>query len=238
MMERSMFLTIRLRWPDYQQLLSEGFGGNLHGCCFRLCRDPVAVAWGLAGDEEAASGCASVHSLMVLAGGDFEAFAGVKDEVVMLYFESEFPFEHKKELAGVDVGVTRFAGAGRHELFDDAELGRFDKVPAVAVGALWASPLVVFGGFCADDFGGQVSMTLERRWRSGLAAGAADRRQHPRALMHFSCRSMSCRSRGREAGSGCRRALPLSRKQRFSRRLEVCRSRAVGLFRRAAFHPA
>jgi hypothetical protein len=24
-------------------------------------------------------------------------------------------------------------------------------VPAVAVGALWASPLVVFGGFCADD---------------------------------------------------------------------------------------
>jgi hypothetical protein len=25
-MERSMFLTIRLRWPDYQQLRSEGLG--------------------------------------------------------------------------------------------------------------------------------------------------------------------------------------------------------------------
>jgi hypothetical protein len=33
-------------------------------------------------------------------------------------------------------------------------------VPTVAVGALWASPFVVFGGFCADDLGGQVSMTL------------------------------------------------------------------------------
>jgi hypothetical protein len=114
---------------------------------------------------------------MVLVGGYLEAFAGVNHEVVMLYFESEFPFEDVEELACARVVVTYLAGAGRHELFDDAELGRFDKVPAVAVGALWASPFVVFGGFCADDFGGQVSMTLERRWRSRLAAGAADRRQ-------------------------------------------------------------
>jgi hypothetical protein len=146
-----MFLTIRLRWPDYQQLRSEGLGGNSHDCCFRLCRDPIAVAWGLAGDEEAGRGRASVNSLMVLAGGDFEAFAGVKDEVVMLYFESEFSFEHEEELACACVVVAYLAGAGRHELFDDAELGRFDKVPAVAVGALWASPLVVFRVFCADD---------------------------------------------------------------------------------------
>jgi hypothetical protein len=97
---------------------------------------------------------------MVLAGGDFESFAGVKDKVMMLYLESEFSFQHKKELARVDVRVANLAGAGRHELFDDAELGRFDKVPAVAVGALWTSPFVVFGGFCADDLGGQVSMTL------------------------------------------------------------------------------
>jgi hypothetical protein len=97
---------------------------------------------------------------MLLAGRDFESFAGVKDEVVMLYLESEFSFQHKKELARVTVGVANLAGAGRHDLFDDAELGRFDEVPTVAVGVLWASPFVVFGGFCADDLSGQVSRTL------------------------------------------------------------------------------
>jgi len=75
------------------------FAGNSHGCCSRLCRDPVAVAWGLAGDEDADKGCASVDSLMVLAGGDFEAFTGVKDEVVMLYLKRELSFEHVEELA-------------------------------------------------------------------------------------------------------------------------------------------
>jgi hypothetical protein len=153
-MERSIFIsndkTLRTKLPAVP---IKGSWGNSHGCCFRLCRDPVVVAWGLAGDDEAGRGCAPVDSLMVLAGGDFEAFAGVKDEVVMLYFESEFPFEHEEELACACVVVAYLAGAGRHELFDDAELGRFDKVPGVAVGALWASPLVVFGGFCADGLG-------------------------------------------------------------------------------------
>jgi hypothetical protein len=59
------------------------------------------------------------------------------------------------------VVVAYLAGAGRNELFDDAELGRFNEVPAVAVGALRASPFVVFGGFCVGDLGGharQLSM--------------------------------------------------------------------------------
>ena len=43
-------------------------------------------------------------------------------------------------------------GAGRHELFDDAELRRFDEVPTVAVGSLRTSPFVMFGRFCTDDF--------------------------------------------------------------------------------------
>jgi hypothetical protein len=43
---------------------------------------------------------------MVLARGDFEAFAGVNHEVVMLYFESEFPFENEEELACACVVVT------------------------------------------------------------------------------------------------------------------------------------
>jgi hypothetical protein len=51
---------------------------------------------------------------MLLAGGDLEAFARVEDEVVVFDFESEFSFEDVEELARLDVGVTGFAGAGRH----------------------------------------------------------------------------------------------------------------------------
>jgi hypothetical protein len=49
--------------------------------------DPVAVAWGLAGYEETCCSCASVDGLMLLAGGDLEAFAGLEDEVVVVDFE-------------------------------------------------------------------------------------------------------------------------------------------------------
>jgi hypothetical protein len=75
----------------------------------------------------------------------------------MFDFESQLSFEDVEKLARVDVGVTGFAGAGRHEFFDYAEFGRFDEVPTVAVGALWASPFVVFGRFWADDLCGHVS---------------------------------------------------------------------------------
>jgi hypothetical protein len=84
---------------------------------------------------------------MLLAGRDLEAFAGLKDKVVMFDFESQLSFEDVEKLARVDVGVAGFAGAGGHEFFDDAQLGCFDEVPTVAVGCLRASPLVVFGGF-------------------------------------------------------------------------------------------
>ena len=69
----------------------------------------------------------------------------------MFDFEGEFSFEDEEELARVRVEVPGFAGAGRHELFDDAEFGSFYEVPAVAVGSLRASPLIVLGGFGADD---------------------------------------------------------------------------------------
>ena len=58
---------------------------RLGGCS--LCRDPVAVAWGLTGDEDTRGFGASIHGLMALAGGDFDSFAGLKDEVVMFYFQ-------------------------------------------------------------------------------------------------------------------------------------------------------
>ena len=54
---------------------------------------------------------------------------------------------------GVVMEMTALGGARGHEFFDDAELGRFDEMPAVAVRALRASPFVVFCGFGADDVG-------------------------------------------------------------------------------------
>jgi hypothetical protein len=88
---------------------------------------------------------------MLLAWRDFESLTGLKNKVMMLDFEGELSFQHEEKLACVDVGVTDLAGGGRHELFDDAELRRFDEMPAVALGPLWASPFVMLGGFCADD---------------------------------------------------------------------------------------
>jgi hypothetical protein len=82
--------------------------------CGWLGDGAIAVAWGLAGDEEAGGGCASVEGLMLLAGGDFEAFAGVEDDVVVVDFEGEFSFEDVEELTGVDVGVAGLAGVGWH----------------------------------------------------------------------------------------------------------------------------
>ena len=90
-----------------------------------LCDYSVAVAWGLAGDEDADRVGASIQCLMLLAGGDFEAFSSFKKEVVVIHFEGELAFEHEEELARVYVGVAGFAGAGWHELFNDAEFGRF-----------------------------------------------------------------------------------------------------------------
>jgi hypothetical protein len=51
---------------------------------------------------------------MILAGGDFEAFAGVEDDVMVVDFEGEFSFEDVEELTGVDVGVANFGCAGGH----------------------------------------------------------------------------------------------------------------------------
>jgi hypothetical protein len=45
----------------------------------------------------------------------------MQNKVVVFNLECKFSFENEEELPCVDVGVTGFAGAGRHEFFDDAE---------------------------------------------------------------------------------------------------------------------
>ena len=62
----------------------------------------------------------------------------------MFHLKREFAFEDKEELGCVDMGMAGLTCARRHELFDDAELWRFDKVPTVAIGSLRAAPLIVF----------------------------------------------------------------------------------------------
>lgn len=93
---------------------------------------------------------------MPLAGGDFDAFAFPKNEVVIFDLHGQFAFENVEELAGVDVGMPGFLGAGGHEFFDNAKFRRFDEVPAVTVGCLGASPFIVFGGLYADYFCGHA----------------------------------------------------------------------------------
>ena len=119
---------------------------------------PVAVAWGSAGDEETCGCCASIEGLVLLAGRDFESFAGLEQKIVVFDFESEFSFEHVEELTSVNVGVANLARAWWHEFFDHAQFGSLDEMPAVAVGGLRPSPFVVFGGFCADDLGRQIEV--------------------------------------------------------------------------------
>jgi hypothetical protein len=108
------------------------------------------MAWRVAGNEHAYGTGTAIDCLMRSAGSDLEAFTGVKDEVVTVNFKGQFSFEDKEELPRMEVVVTSFAGAGRHELFDDAEAWGLDEVPAVAGSSLRTSPPVVFSGFCAD----------------------------------------------------------------------------------------
>jgi hypothetical protein len=73
---------------------------------------------------------------------------------VVFNHQGQLALEDEHELPGVDVVVQRLGGAGRHELFDDVELGGADEIPGVAVGGVGASPLVVLGVGGADDGGG------------------------------------------------------------------------------------
>jgi hypothetical protein len=118
-----------------------------------LAVDPVAVTGGLAGYEDAGGGGAAIDGLMRLAGGDLDSLACLEGEIVVLDLHGEFAMEDVEELAGAGVVVAGLAGAGRHELFDDAEVGSVDEVPAVAVGFVGAAPGVVLGGVGGDGFG-------------------------------------------------------------------------------------
>jgi len=108
------------------------------------------MTWGLASDEHSHGPSAAIHCLMLLARRDFQPFSGLKDKVMMLDLEGQFSFEDEEKLTRVDVKMTGLAGAGWHELFDDAECRRFDQVPTVTVSPLRPSPFVMLCRSCAD----------------------------------------------------------------------------------------
>ena len=83
--------------------------------------------------------------MMDLAWSDFNALASFDDELVILNLHGELAFGDEEELARVYVVVRGLGGAGRHGLFDDLEIGRFDEKPSVAVSVVRAAPLVVLG---------------------------------------------------------------------------------------------
>lgn len=76
--------------------------------------DAVAVAGGLAGDEDADRTGAAVDGLMRLSGGDLDALAGLQGEFVVVDLYGEFALEDVEELAGAGVVVADFAGARGH----------------------------------------------------------------------------------------------------------------------------
>jgi hypothetical protein len=120
----------------------------------------IAMAGRLARDHYAEGIRSVIRGLMLLPGGNLDPFPFFEDALVMFDLHGEFAFEHIKKLAGVDVGVAGFAGICGHQFFDDAEIGGFDQVPAVAVG----SPFIMFGGFYADYFCGHRNGRINAAW--------------------------------------------------------------------------
>jgi hypothetical protein len=127
--------------------------GTYRGCeKIKSHVDTVAMAWGLACDQKAHRSKTLVEGLVRLMRRDFDAFSGVKNEGLVFDFEGQDSVEDVEELPRMEVIVATLTCAGRHELFDDAKVGRFDQMPAVAVGSEIAAPLVVFGSLCASVF--------------------------------------------------------------------------------------
>jgi hypothetical protein len=108
------------------------------------------MAWWLTGDDHANRIFALIQRLMLLASGNFDSFMRVKDKMMMFDFQGQLPFQNVEELACMDVRMSGLTCAGWHKFFDNAEVWRFDEVPAVAVSSLLPAPSVMFGRCYAD----------------------------------------------------------------------------------------
>ena len=110
---------------------------------------------------------------MMPTGSDLDTCAGLKDEAVLLHFNGQLSFKNVEELAGTEVKVSNLTRAGWHELFNDAEIGCPDEMPAVARISLRTTPLVVLSGLRADDLSHREdqlellgTFRIPRTWKS------------------------------------------------------------------------
>ena len=115
------------------------------------------MAGRLAGDQHAHTVFAAVHCLVPLSRSDLKALARAQSEVALFDFESQFSFEDIEELARMNMRMTDFARAGRHQFFNHAECGRLEQMPAVAVRSARTSPRLVFRGTGAYDLGRHIA---------------------------------------------------------------------------------
>ena len=75
------------------------------------------------------------------------------------------------------MGMPRLTGARGHELFDHAEVRRFDQAPAIAVSSVGTSPLVVLSGSRVDDQSGISIKTFARVYgMAGMRSGGTWRK--------------------------------------------------------------
>ena len=103
------------------------------------------MTWRLAGYDHAYWLCTAIDSLMLLAWANLDTLAGSQQKILMLDLNREFPRKNEEKLPRAIVRMPKFAGCRRHAFFDDAQLSRFDQVPAIAIGTIQAAPRIVFG---------------------------------------------------------------------------------------------
>ncbi len=103
------------------------------------------MAWRLTGDDHPHRMRTFIQSLMLLAWENLESFTCFKNKVMMFDFQGQLTFENEEELACMDMGMPSLTRVGGHEFFDNAQVWRFDEVPAITVNSMLSAPFVVFG---------------------------------------------------------------------------------------------
>ena len=119
-----------------------------------LCRGDgyaISVAGRLGDHKEARIFTAAIEYLMRYLGGHGKP--GERREAMLFIsdFEGELARQHVEELRCVVVQMTFLGGAGRHALFDNAQVFGAMEVPAVAeLISDGAGPVIVLGSFMTD----------------------------------------------------------------------------------------
>jgi hypothetical protein len=120
-------------------------------CLIGSSRKAIPMTWWLASYDHSHRLFTLVHGLMLLTWRNLQSLTRKKKVVTVLHFHRQFSYEHEKELPSFGVDVTLFMGSRWHQFFDNAQIGRLDQMPAIAIGPMRTAPLIVFRGFFTCD---------------------------------------------------------------------------------------